>query len=48
VGTNPRDTKQRTEAGGKGENIKYLRKAFYDCGWEVLEGPSPGWQLQVS
>jgi biotin synthase len=46
VGTNPRDTLERTEKGGRGQSIAYNRKVFRDSDWEVLEGPSPGWQLK--
>ena len=45
VGTNPRDTKQRTEDGGRAMNIEQCRKVFIDAGYELLEGPSPGWIL---
>jgi biotin synthase len=45
VGTNPRDTRERTEKGGEGYNIAHCRKVFKDAGWELLEGPSPGWIL---
>ena len=45
VGTNPRDTVQRTEHGGRGSSIQAMRKMFLAAGWEILEGPSQGWQL---
>ena len=45
VGTNPRDTVERTEHGGRGGNIKQLRKMFAASDWKVLEGPSTGWML---
>jgi biotin synthase len=45
VGTNPRDTEERTEKGGKGADIAFMRQQFARTGWEVLEGPSPGWIL---
>jgi len=45
VGTNPRDTLERTEKGGRGQSIQVNRDVFRDAGWEVLEGPSPGWIL---
>lgn len=43
VGTNPRDTVERTEHGGRGSNIAQLRKMFAASGWQVLNGPSKGW-----
>lgn len=45
VGTNPRDTVERTERGGRGTNIEYNQKMFRAAGYEVLEGPSQGWIL---
>ena len=45
VGTNPRDTVERTEHGGRGSNIKQMRKMFAASDWKVLEGPSTGWML---
>ena len=43
VGTNPRDTVERTEHGGRGDNIAQLRKMFAGVGWRVRDGFSPGW-----
>ncbi len=43
MGTNPRDTAERTEHGGRGSSIATQRKMFAAAGWEVLEGPSRGW-----
>ena len=43
VGTNPRDTVERTEHGGRGAAILQQRKMFQAGGWEVRVGPSPGW-----
>ena len=43
VGTNPRDTVERTEHGGRGDNIDQLRKMFAGVGWHVRDGFSPGW-----
>ena len=43
MGTNPRDTAERTEHGGRGSSIATQRKMFAAAGWEVLEGPSKGW-----
>lgn len=43
VGTNPRDTAERTEHGGRGDNIVQLRKMFAGVGWTVRDGFSPGW-----
>ena len=43
VGTNPRDTVERTEHGGRGDNIAQLRKMFAGVGWTVRDGFSPGW-----
>jgi biotin synthase len=48
VGTNPRDTQKRTERGGRGVDIAFARKVFVDAGYEVLKGPSPGWQLNAT
>jgi biotin synthase len=45
VGTNPRDTKERTEKGGRGQSLATATRVFLESGWEVLEGPSPGWIL---
>jgi biotin synthase len=45
VGTNPRDTLARTEDGGEGWDIAFCREQFINSGWELLEGPSPGWIL---
>lgn len=43
VGTNPRDTVERTEHGGRGSNIGQLKKMFAAAGWQLLDGPSQGW-----
>lgn len=43
MGTNPRDTQERTENGGKGDSIEHCHKLFLAAGWEILEGPSQGW-----
>ncbi len=43
VGTNPRDTVERTEHGGRGDNIVQLKKMFAGVGWTVRDGFSPGW-----
>lgn len=43
VGTNPRDTAERTEHGGRGDSIVQLRKMFAGVGWTVRDGFSPGW-----
>jgi biotin synthase len=43
VGTNPRDLLNKTEHGGRGENIANLRKVFDYTEWTILDGPSPGW-----
>lgn len=45
VGTNPRDTVDKTEEGGRGASIRACRSAYEKAGWEVLEGPSQGWKL---
>ena len=45
VGTNPRDTVERTEHGGRGASFAQQRKMFQAAGWDILEGPSPGWML---
>ncbi len=43
VGTNPRDTVERTEHGGRGASLATQRKMFSASGWEVRKGPSVGW-----
>lgn len=43
MGTNPRDTVERTEHGGRGSSIAQQRKMFSASGWQVLDGPSKGW-----
>jgi biotin synthase len=43
VGSNPRDTKAKTEKGGKGVTVPFLQRIMREGGWEVLEGPSFGW-----
>ena len=45
VGANPRDLLQRTEDGGRGRDIGFYRELYQNADWDVLEGPSPGWQL---
>lgn len=45
VGTNPRDTVERTEHGGRGASFSQQRKMFLASGWELTEGPSQGWML---
>lgn len=45
VGTNPRDVQERTEKGGRGSSIEHCRKIFQAGGWELLEGPSRGWEV---
>jgi biotin synthase len=45
VGTNPRDTLERTEKGGRGQSLAAAARVFKESGWEILEGPSPGWIL---
>jgi biotin synthase len=45
VGTNPRDTKERTEKGGRGQSMQVATRVFRESGWEILEGPSTGWML---
>jgi biotin synthase len=40
VGTNPRDTVERTENGGRGSSIAAQRKMFAASGWTVRQGPS--------
>lgn len=45
VGTNPRDTAERTEHGGRGASFATQRKMFLASGWEITEGPSAGWAL---
>lgn len=43
VGTNPRDTVERTEHGGRGASMATQRKMFKASGWQILDGPSKGW-----
>lgn len=38
-GTNPRDTKEKTESH-RGFTVDKCQKIFWEAGWEVLEGPS--------
>lgn len=45
VGLNPRDTAERTEAGGRGNDIPHYRRMYANAGWEVLDGYSQGWRL---
>ena len=45
VGTNPRDTVERTEHGGRGASFAQQRKMFLASGWEIVDGPSKGWML---
>jgi biotin synthase len=45
VGANPRDLEQLTEKGGRGKDIAFYREMYTNADWEILEGPSPGWQL---
>ena len=45
LGLNPRDVMSRTEQGGRAIPIQTARKTFRASGWEILDGPSPGWML---
>lgn len=45
VGMNPRDTAERTENGGRGNDVAYYRWGFQNAGWELLDGYSQGWIL---
>ena len=45
VGLNPRDTVERTEQGGRGNDIDHYRRMYANAGWEVLDGYSQGWKL---
>lgn len=45
VGLNPRDVAERTENGGRGNDIAYYRWVYENAGWEVLDGYSKGWRL---
>lgn len=45
LGLNPRDVTARTEKGGRAIAIETARKTFRAAGWEILQGPSPGWML---
>lgn len=45
VGTNPRDTAERTgQTAGIGHGVAECKAGFEAFGWEVLEGPSQGWR----
>ena len=46
LGLNPRDIMARTEQGGRAIAIETARKTFRAAGWEILNGPSPGWMMQ--
>ncbi|MEE8721575.1 MAG: radical SAM protein [Eggerthellaceae bacterium] len=46
VGTNPRDTVERTEKGGRGSDIEHCRTVLVNGGWELLDGPSQGWEVE--
>jgi biotin synthase len=39
VGANPRDVKEKTEAG-RGQSIADCRTIFHECGWNMWRGPS--------
>jgi len=43
VGSNRRDTKERTESG-IGRATAAVRRMFIESGWEVRRGPAPGWR----
>ena len=45
VGANPRDTVDRTEDGGRGASVDRCRVEYKKAGWEILDGPAPGWIL---
>ena len=45
MGTNPRDTKSRTQDGGRGTNVALNRRLLDAAGWEIKKGPSQGWIL---
>ena len=45
MGTNPRDTKSRTQDGGRGTNVALNRRLFDAAGWDIKQGPSQGWIL---
>ena len=45
VGTNPRDTSERTDKTGIGHGVQESRYGFVSVGWKMLEGPSQGWRL---
>ena len=46
LGLNPRDLLARTEKGGQAIGIKLARKTFVGAGWEILDGPSQGWDVE--
>ena len=45
VGTNPRDTSERTDKTGIGHGVAQSKYGFRVAGWTLLEGPSQGWRL---
>lgn len=45
LGLNPRDLLNRTEQGCQAISIKMVHKIFQGAGWEIMDGPSPGWKL---
>lgn len=45
LGLNPRDAKSRTEHGGRANNMMQCIKTYKGAGWDILEGPSPGWMI---
>jgi hypothetical protein len=36
---------ERTEKGGRGQSLAAATRVFEEAGWEILDGPSPGWML---
>ena len=46
LGLNPRDVRARTETGAQAIPMVRARKIFTGAGWEILDGPSPGWMLE--
>ena len=47
-GFNPRDFSGHTETDGVGRSVDYIAKIYAETGWELRDGPSPGWNMAPS
>ncbi len=47
-GYNPRDFSGRTETDGVGRSVEYIAKIYAETGWELRNGPSPGWNMTTA